>query len=1045
MDDLERERRAAEIFSDALERDGAGRDAFLEEACAGDATLRAEVDSLIAALGPARELFRAAPRLPAAGIPPPSAAAAAGSVFGPYRVLRVLAEGGMGEVLLAERTDSEFRKQVAIKRIRPGLGTREILERFRQERQLLADLEHPNIARLLDGGSTPDGLPYLVMEYVDGVRLDAWCRERGPDVEQRLRLFLRVCDAVHYAHRNLVVHRDLKPGNILVDRDGTPKLLDFGIAKVLSPGAAGEGGADAALTTLRALTPRYASPEQVRGGRITTSTDVYSLGVLLYELLAGRSPYAADTGEGLERAVCEETPPRPSRAAASADARAASRLRGDLDTIVLRALAKDPERRYASAGDLAADIRRHLDGLPVTARPDTAAYRVTTFVRRNRALAAAVAGVIVLLAAALSVTAHALRRAAAGEREARFLAYTGSLAAAEASLGANREPEAAAHLRAAPPELRGFEWRHLHARLDRSLRTLAAHRRGVTAIAFAADGTRFLTASLDSTIALWGVADAPLHRWSFDAGVESVALAGGLAVAGLGSGRVLVLPLDASAPPREIGRGDQWPIVDITRDGARIAAGFLGGAVRVWDARDGRELAAWNAHPRFVQVRWDPTGQRLWTGGADGRLRAWDAPSYRADLDIAAHGRRIYSLAVGPGGRVAAGSMDRTVSVWDPRTGARLAEYRGHDGTISGLAFARGEEEVLSAGADGRTLVWSVADGSPRGSLPGRHSDVMAVAVSPDGATLVTGEWGGRVKTWAYGTQDVRTLRLPRDAERVLRATDVRFDASGERVAIASNGYWVVVSAWRTGGDTADTEAEAEPTAVAWTADGRVVVGEVTGGVALLDPERRTTVARIAAHAGAVHAVATDAAHARLFTAGADSCVRAWSLPALDSLATFRAPAGVRGVDVSPDGALLAVTDEASGLRLVDARTGDVMADAVAGVRVARFANDGAVLAAAEDGSLLRVRRSGSDWRTERGPGPAGTLALAVSPDGTRVAIAGQDESVRLLDAVSLRAVAVWHGHQARVAALHFAPDGSALASASYDGTVRVWDAPPVP
>src|SRR5690606_20871585 len=291
-----------------------------------------------------------------------------------------------------ERDDGQFRKAVAVKLVRRGLEDPQALRRFRHERQILAALEHPNIDRLLDGGVSDDGRPYLVMEHVEGEPLDRYCDARRLPVEARLALFTAVCEAVRYAHRNLVVHRDLKPGNILVTGDGTVKLLDFGIAKLLE---ADDDADDVPLTRtgLRPMTPEYAAPEQIRGEAVTTATDVYALGVVLYELLTGRRPYTAATTSlyETERAVLEQAPERPStavlKAGDRADDRGASpkalhrRLRGDLDTLLLTALRKEPERRYPSADALADDIRRHLEGRPLTARGDTFGYRLATFAR----------------------------------------------------------------------------------------------------------------------------------------------------------------------------------------------------------------------------------------------------------------------------------------------------------------------------------------------------------------------------------------------------------------------------------------------------------------------------------------------------------------------------------------------------------------------------------------------------------------------------------------------------------------------------------------
>lgn len=335
--------------------------------------------------------------------------AALGMTVGHYVLESRLGRGGMGAVYLASRADGAYEHKVAVKVVKRGLDTEDVVRRFRRERQVLAQLQHPNIARLLDGGVTADGRPYLVMEYVEGRQIDRYCEEEGLSVEARLRLFCTVCAAVHSAHQNLVVHRDLKPGNILIDASGEPKLLDFGIAKVLEPEAG--GAAEMTAPERRLLTPGYASPEQVLGRPVSTASDVYSLGVVLYQLLSGEAPYRFETGtdDEVRRVVCEVEPQPPATTAkrtrrggvADAD-ELARRLRGDLDNIVMMAMRKEPERRYASAEQFAADIRRHLEGHPVIARPSTLSYRAAKFVRRNAVGVAAAAVVAAAVAAGVA-------------------------------------------------------------------------------------------------------------------------------------------------------------------------------------------------------------------------------------------------------------------------------------------------------------------------------------------------------------------------------------------------------------------------------------------------------------------------------------------------------------------------------------------------------------------------------------------------------------------------------------------------------------------
>jgi tetratricopeptide (TPR) repeat protein/predicted Ser/Thr protein kinase len=404
---------ADRLFDQALDVPPAERARWLDQACGGNAALRAQVEALLRADASAERFLE----LDAMRCAEPllNGPEAEGLRIGPYRVVRELGRGGMGVVYLAERSDGQFQQRVALKLIKRGMDSDEIHRRFLAERQILAQLNHPHIARLLDGGVTGEGQPWFAIEYVDGRPITAHCDARRLGPEERLRLFLDVCDAVRYAHQNLVVHRDLKPSNILVTAEGRAKLLDFGIAKLLRE----EPGAEAGLTRtgLQVMTPQYAAPEQVSGGPVTTATDVYALGAVLYELLTGRRAHRLDsyTPTEVERVVCQVEPEAPSAAAAGA---LRKRLRGDLDTITLTALQKAPDRRYSTVEQLAADIRRHLDGLPVSARPDTIGYRAAKFVRRHRLGVVAGAAVALSLVAGLAGTAWQARVAAERARTA---------------------------------------------------------------------------------------------------------------------------------------------------------------------------------------------------------------------------------------------------------------------------------------------------------------------------------------------------------------------------------------------------------------------------------------------------------------------------------------------------------------------------------------------------------------------------------------------------------------------------------------------------
>jgi serine/threonine protein kinase len=433
------------VFHAALELTPEDRTGFIERACNGKSELRAQVGRLLGSHDNAG-LFLVAPAVVDAGVISTDFEVGftdeeerVGHRIGPYEIIRKIGRGGMGTVFLAVRADDHYLKHVAIKLVNRGMDTDLILRRFIMERQILANLEHPNIARMLEGGSTPDGLPYFVMEFIEGEPITEFCDAQRFNNAERLELFRQVCTAIQYAHQNLVVHRDIKPSNILVTIEGVPKLLDFGIAKLLGPGLANETG-DATASMVRLMTPEYASPEQFCGTAITTASDIYSLGVVLYELLSGHHPFRdiSRRQEGAAPVVLRDEPARPSAAGnrqrsgsrsngtvareqnndavlprdgTNAVIRNPKSLRGDLDNIVLKALRKEPARRYASVQEFSEDIRRHLEGLPVGASPDTLAYRGAKFIHRHRVSVFASLFILLSLLAGIAATAWQAHRA----------------------------------------------------------------------------------------------------------------------------------------------------------------------------------------------------------------------------------------------------------------------------------------------------------------------------------------------------------------------------------------------------------------------------------------------------------------------------------------------------------------------------------------------------------------------------------------------------------------------------------------------------------
>ena len=401
-------RRVGELFHEAVLLPAGERTVWAIQACAGDPDLLRELSSLFESDRQAREGFvHDQIKAGLVGFYEQDARLRKPERAGPYRLVREIGKGGMGTVYLGQRDDQEYHIDVAVKVVTPGMDTSFVLQRFRRERQILASLDHPHVARLLDGGTIGEDLPYIVMEYVDGVRITEYCRQKELSVEQRLRLFLGVCSAVEHAHRHFVVHRDIKPGNILVTHAGVVKLLDFGICKLLYSDPLGK---DTVTDAGRMMTPDYASPEQIRGEPVTVASDIYSLAAVLYELLTGTNPhrFANRTLLEIERTICEQPVMRPSRAIS--DRELSRRLSGDLDTILLRALDKDPARRYETVEALGEDLDRYLSNLPVKAVPDTLIYRAKKFLRRRGGTVAAVGALAVLMLGGVLISNRQARR-----------------------------------------------------------------------------------------------------------------------------------------------------------------------------------------------------------------------------------------------------------------------------------------------------------------------------------------------------------------------------------------------------------------------------------------------------------------------------------------------------------------------------------------------------------------------------------------------------------------------------------------------------------
>ncbi|MGD9688322.1 MAG: protein kinase [Phycisphaerales bacterium] len=825
------------VFSEALERPEAEREAFIGTAARGDAELARRVHELLATMTRAGGYLDAPPRIghpPAsmyksgefAGVPA-EAEALVGTTLGPYRLVEVIGEGGFGVVFLAEQ-DEPIRRRVALKIIKAGMDSREVLARFDAERQALAMMDHPNIARVLDAGATREGRPFFVMELVRGVPITVFCDEQRLAPRPRLELLERVCHAVQHAHQKGVIHRDIKPANVLVtlqDGEPVPKVIDFGIAKAVS----GRLGDASVLTQFRAMlgTPASMSPEQVEGQDVDTRTDVYSLGVMMYELLTGSTPLdgralASAGPRAMSRLIRDGRPERPSvRIAASgvevaerrgADAARLSRaLRGELDWIVMRAIEPERSRRYDTAEALAADIRRHLRGEPVVARPPSTLYLATTFARRNRGLFAAAAAVALTLVAGIIASTWGflsarhesqLKDAAlASESQervnARRVAYRASLAAATLAIENADSKLAARSLEDAPEELRGWEWAHLRARADQSVFQVSLP---------SIDGRGFTHAPefLGGSHVVIGGEGTPARVYDFGDGSLVAELPGG-ASRGLaiseGRDRIAVLNthgrLACFVPPWK-GAVPAWTLDGVSRlDPLAFTSDGLALAVvreddvtlSLVDARDGRvrhEVAL--TEPIGYGASYIPDRDRFCVRA--GAHHTWRA--FRAD-DLSPTDDNMAVPAWVPVGRgrwLASEYLGR-VSLCRPWKQEEViwAAEPGRRRSYGSVQVTPGGEMAVASDQSGGIVFWGVAGNEELGSVLGAGGP-SHVSISDDGRWVGASDDSGRVMVFSTAA-DPRPFDLPYDGVDQRRAC--AFASSGRLGAAAS---WGVVETW---------------------------------------------------------------------------------------------------------------------------------------------------------------------------------------------------------------------------------------------------------
>ena len=773
----------------------------------------------------------------------PSITERPGTVIGPYKLLQQIGEGGMGVVYMAEQQEP-VRRKVALKIIeaRHGQPPRSIA-RFEAERQALALMDHQNIARVLDAGATDNGRPYFVMELVHGVPITRYCDDNKLTPRERLALFVPVCQAIQHAHQKGIIHRDVKPSNVLVtmyDDKPVPKVIDFGVSKAIEQRLTEK----TMFTHYGALvgTFEYMSPEQAEMNAfgVDTRSDIYSLGVLLYELLTGTTPLErARLREAaldeMVRLIKEEEAPRPSlRLSSLSDlpkiaaarktepARLSKLVRGEIDWIVMKCLEKDRSRRYETANGVARDLERYLADEPVEACPPSSSYRLRKFARKHRKALATTAAFAVLLLAGVAMSTllavwatsaereaiHQRRASDAAKREAleakveavkqrdeaRVAAYASGMGLAQRAWEENNVVRARELLAEVPKEasgrnLRGFEWFYLSRLCHPDELTLVGHAGHVSSVAFSPDGQRLASGSHDQTVRIWDCATGKeLFALNGHAGlVWSVAFSPDGQRLASGSHDQTVKIWD-SATGKELfalkGHAGAVRSVAFSPDGQRLASGSQDQTVKIWDCVTRKKLFALKGHAgQVTSVAFSADGQRLASAGFDQTVKIWDSATGK---ELFALKGRI-SVAFSPDGqRLASGSDDQTVKIWDSVTGEELATLKGHADGVYSVAFSPDGQRLASGSRDQSVRIWDSATGKELFALKGHAGEVYSVAFSPDGQRLASGGWDQMVRIWDIATGKEEQFALKGHTQ---AATMVAFSPDSQRLASRSDDH----------------------------------------------------------------------------------------------------------------------------------------------------------------------------------------------------------------------------------------------------------------
>jgi WD40 repeat protein/serine/threonine protein kinase len=1035
--------REAALFAAALERPPAERAAFLDGACHGDPALRARLEALLAAHEHPAALLDApgdAPRPePGLRFTDEPAEDAVGQTIGRYKLLEKIGEGGCGVVYVAEQT-APVRRRVALKVIKLGMDTKAVVARFEAERQALAMMDHPNIAKVLDAGTTETGRPYFVMELVRGIKITDYCDQANLSTKERLDLFIKVCQAIQHAHQKGIIHRDIKPSNILVTlHDGVPvpKVIDFGIAK------ATEGRlTDATVyTQLHQFigTPAYMSPEQAEmsGLDVDTRSDIYSLGVLLYELLTGSTPFDPKEllSQGLDamrKTIREKEPVRPSTRLATLGAdqltttakrRSAEapklihQLKGDLDWIVMKCLEKDRARRYETANGLAADLKRFLNNEPVVARPPSTAYRLQKAFRRNKVVFTAAAAVVMALVLGLGTslwqTSVATRERNAAEEARRAEARERAAAVAE------RNKAIEARKLAEEARQRADEERaRAEASEQMAQRSLYTANLNLAQQAWEQNNVGRVRQLLQET-ANYPDRGFEWYFWQRQTHLELKTLRGHI---------------------------DSVTSVAFSPDGQWILTGSGDGTAKVWDASTGQERLTLKGHSAgILSVAFSPDGRRILTGSGDLTAKVWDALTGEERLTLKGHSDTVTSVALSPDGQwILTGSGDQTARVWDAASGQERLTLKGHGAWIYSAVFSPDGRRILTGSLDQTAKVWDASSGRERLTLKGHNDAVTSAAFSPDGQRILTGSFDQTAKVWDASTgEELLTLK-----GHTARIWSVAFSPDGQRILTGSFDQTAKVWDASTGEELLTLKGHtARIWSVAFSPDGRrILTGSFDQTAKVWDASTGQGRLTFKGHSAWIWSVAFSPDSRRILTGSGDQTAKVWDASSGQERLTLEGHgAGIFSVTFSPDGRRFLTGSRDQTAKVWDAATGQerlTLRGHTAMVRAVAFSPDGRRILTGSADRTARVwdASSGQDHLTLKGHS-AEIWSVAFSPDGRRILTGSLDQAAKVWDASTGEERLTLKGHSAWIYSAVFSPDGQRILTGSADGTTKVWDA----